>query len=68
MNRIFKTVSATLAATVASASGAMAAGAIEGGGKQALNIEAIVMFGLFVLFTLGITKWAASRNKSAADF
>ena len=47
---------------------ALAAGPIEGGGKQALNVEAIVMFGAFVLFTLGITKWAASRTKSAADF
>ena len=26
------------------------------------------MFGAFVLFTLGITKWAAGRTKSAADF
>jgi cation/acetate symporter len=26
------------------------------------------MFGVFVLFTLGITKWAAARTKSAADF
>ncbi|MGD9669512.1 MAG: cation acetate symporter [Hyphomicrobiaceae bacterium] len=49
-------------------SAAAAAGAIEGGGKQPINIEAIAMFGLFVLFTLGITKWAAARNKSAADF
>ncbi|MEW5963131.1 MAG: cation acetate symporter [Pseudomonadota bacterium] len=50
------------------AGAASAAGAIEGGGKQALNVEAIVMFGAFVLFTLGITKWAASRTRSAADF
>ena len=47
---------------------ALAAGPIEGGGKQALNMPAIVMFGAFVLFTLGITKWAAGRTKSAADF
>ncbi len=47
---------------------ASAAGAIEGGSKQPLNLEAVAMFGLFVLFTLGITKWAAARNKSAADF
>jgi cation/acetate symporter len=26
------------------------------------------MFAAFVLFTLGITKWAAARTKSAADF
>ncbi|MFO1070855.1 MAG: cation acetate symporter [Geminicoccaceae bacterium] len=49
--------------------GAMAAGALEGAvEQQGLNIEAIVMFLVFVLMTLGITKWAASRTKSAADF
>jgi cation/acetate symporter len=36
--------------------------------KQPVNWPAIVMFGAFVLFTLGITKWAAGRTKSAADF
>ncbi len=36
--------------------------------KQATNWVAIGMFGIFVLFTLGITKWAAARTKSAADF
>jgi cation/acetate symporter len=47
---------------------ALAAGAVEGGGRQALNIPAIIMFFIFVAATLGITKWAASRTKSAADF
>ena len=37
-------------------------------GKSALNYEAIAMFGIFVLLTLGITKWAANRTKSASDF
>ena len=37
-------------------------------GKSELNVEAIVMFMIFVLATLGITKWAAGRTKSAADF
>ncbi len=55
-------------ALAGTAGAALAAGAIEGGGKQALNVPAIVMFAAFVLFTLGITKWAASRTKSAADF
>ena len=55
-------------ALAASAAVAYAAGPIEGGGQQALNMPAILMFGAFVLFTLGITKWAASRTKSAADF
>jgi cation/acetate symporter len=58
----------TLGALAGTAGAALAAGAIEGGGQQALNTEAIIMFGAFVLFTLGITKWAASRTKSAADF
>lgn len=36
--------------------------------ERQLNIEAIAMFLVFVLATLGITKWAAARTKSAADF
>ena len=36
--------------------------------KQATNWTAIVMFGVFVAGTLFITKWAAARTKSAADF
>ena len=36
--------------------------------KQATNWTAIAMFGAFVIFTLFITKWAAARTKSAADF
>lgn len=36
--------------------------------QQATNWPAIAMFGLFVAFTLVITKWAAARTKSAADF
>jgi cation/acetate symporter len=41
------------------------AGAVE---KQGLNIEAIVMFGVFVGLTLVITYIAAKRTKSASDF
>ncbi len=59
---------ASLLAVLVGSTAAYAAGAIEGGGQQALNLPAIIMFGAFVLFTLGITKWAASRTKSAADF
>ncbi len=44
------------------------ADAAQVSGKSDLNIEAISMFLVFVLLTLGITKWAASRTKSAADF
>jgi cation/acetate symporter len=48
---------------------AMAAGGDVGQAeKQATNWTAIVMFGGFVLMTLWITKWAASRTRSAADF
>ncbi len=36
--------------------------------KQATNWTAIAMFGAFVIATLGITKWAAAKTKSAADF
>ena len=36
--------------------------------KQAINWTAICMFSVFVLLTLFITKWAAARTKSAADF
>ncbi|MFN3736994.1 cation acetate symporter [Hydrogenophaga sp.] len=36
--------------------------------KQATNWTAIGMFGLFVLATLYITKWAAAKTRSAADF
>ncbi|MFG1402919.1 cation acetate symporter [Xanthobacter sp. V8C-5] len=36
--------------------------------KQATNWTAIVMFALFVVMTLFITKWAAAKTKSAADF
>ncbi|MBL8308749.1 MAG: cation acetate symporter [Rubrivivax sp.] len=51
------------------AAGAFAAGADLGQAeKQATNWTAIGMFGAFVVFTLWITKWAAGRTKSAADF
>jgi cation/acetate symporter len=48
---------------------ALAAGADLGQAqKQATNWTAIGMFGVFVVLTLFITKWAAARTKSAADF
>ena len=37
-------------------------------GKSDLNIPAIIMFFIFIAGTLGITKWAASKTKSASDF
>jgi cation/acetate symporter len=36
--------------------------------KQATNWTAISMFAIFVVATLFITKWAAAKTKSAADF
>ena len=48
---------------------ALAAGpAMDAAEKQPLNLHAIGMFFVFVLLTLGITYWAASRTKSTADF
>ena len=48
---------------------ALAAGpAMDAAEKQPLNLHAIGMFFVFVLMTLGITYWAASRTKSTADF
>jgi cation/acetate symporter len=36
--------------------------------KRELNIPAIIMFFIFIVFTLGLTVWAARRTKSASDF
>jgi cation/acetate symporter len=48
---------------------ALAGGAIDGiTEKQPLNVHAIAMFVVFIALTMGITKWASGRNKSAADF
>ena len=59
-----------IALTFAAATGiVLAAGADLGQAtKQATNWTAIGMFGVFVAFTLWVTKWAASKTKSTADF
>ncbi|SIQ80798.1 cation/acetate symporter [Paracoccus thiocyanatus] len=57
-----------IAAALAMPGAAMAADVIQGGQKQATNWTAITMFAVFVLGTLYITKWAAAKTKSAADF
>ena len=36
--------------------------------QQPTNWTAIAMFAAFALFTLGITRWAARRTRTAADF
>ena len=67
MSRSART-SLTLALALSS-SAALAAGADLGQvEKQPTNWVAIGMFGVFVAATLWITKWAASRTRSAADF
>jgi cation/acetate symporter len=54
---------------LAASAGAYAAGADLGQAeKQATNWTAIAMFGFFVAGTMFITKWAAAKTKSAADF
>jgi cation/acetate symporter len=56
-------------ALAAVAGSAIAAGADLGQAeKQATNWTAIAMFAIFVVMTLFITKWAAAKTKSAADF
>ena len=56
-------------AALLAAGAAMAAGADLGNTtKQATNWTAIAMFAIFVGFTLYITKWAAGKTKTAADF
>ena len=56
-------------AALVGAAAAIAAGADLGqASKQATNWTAISMFAIFVVFTLFITKWAAAKTKSAADF
>jgi cation/acetate symporter len=59
----------TVAALCAIAGSVYAAGPDAGQTqKQTINWTAICMFGVFVLLTLFITKWAAARTKSAAAF
>ncbi|KQN57806.1 cation/acetate symporter ActP [Erwinia sp. Leaf53] len=48
---------------------ALAADAISGAvERQPTNIEAIVMFLIFVAATLGITYWASKRTRSRSDY
>ncbi|MDP3519654.1 MAG: cation acetate symporter [Hydrogenophaga sp.] len=68
MNAMFKRTFALLA-LLAAAGAALAAGADLGQAeKQATNWTAIGMFGAFVAATMFITKWAAAKTRSAADF
>ena len=62
-------IQALLWALLLTCTGAIAAGADLGQAeKQATNWTAITMFAAFVAGTMFITKWAAAKTKSAADF
>ncbi len=66
--KIMKTSMAALLLLILAGT-AQAAGADLGQvDKQPTNWVAISMFGGFVILTLFITKWAAAKTKSAADF
>lgn len=61
--------SAAIGALVLSSSTSLlAAPAVVMATRQPLNLHAISMFLVFVLFTLGITYWAARRTRSTSDF
>ena len=64
MQRILAAAAAVVIAGIAYAAGPDVGQAT----KQATNTTAIVMFAIFVFATLWITKWAASKTKTAADF
>ncbi len=68
MSHSFLRSGALLALLAASGAALAAGGDIGQTVRQPTNWTAIIMFATFVLATLGITKWAAGRTKSASDF
>jgi cation/acetate symporter len=64
----FSTLLTALLALVASGAVMAAGGDVGDTAKQATNWTAIGMFATFVAGTLWITKWAAAKTRSAADF
>ena len=64
----FSTLLTALLAFVACGAAMAAGGDLGETAKQSTNWTAIGMFATFVAGTLWITKWAASKTKSAADF
>ncbi len=64
MNRLVK--SSALAAAFALAAGA--ARAADAGAAPPIDWNALIIFGAFVVLTLGITYWAAKRTRTAKDF
>ena len=63
-----KKISLALGSLLAAGTVLAAGGDVGETAKQATNWTAIIMFAVFVVATLGITKWAAGRTKSASDF
>ena len=68
MSRVRNTLIAALLGLTTAGIAQAAGGDVGSTAKQATNWIAIIMFTAFVVATLGITKWAAGRTKSAADF
>ena len=66
--RNITSVAAVLAALSLGTLAHAAGGDVGEAAKQSTNWTAIAMFGLFVAGTLWITKWAAAKTRSAADF
>ncbi|MYN47411.1 sodium/solute symporter [Pseudoduganella sp. FT93W] len=66
--RKFLSLMAAVGLLGASGAALAAGGDLGQATKQATNWTAIIMFGVFVVFTLFVTKWAAAKTKSAADF
>lgn len=59
---------ALLSAALLIATPALADGVAGQTGRQATNWTAIVLFAAFAILTLGITRWAARRTRTASDF
>lgn len=68
MNKSLHTLGTVAAAAVLAGTAHAAGGDVGEAAKQSTNWIAIVMFLIFVVATLGVTKWAAARTRSAADF
>ncbi|MCB4359710.1 cation acetate symporter [Quatrionicoccus australiensis] len=68
MNANYKHILGGLVALLAAGAAAAAGADLGQTTQQATNWTAIAMFGAFVGFTLYITKWAAGKTKTAADF
>jgi len=64
----FKRNAAALTMLAASGAAFAAGGDLGQAVKQPTNWTAIVMFAVFVVFTLFVTKWAAAKTRSASDF